>query len=110
MPSPRDVASYDLKPEMSADEVAELVVDGSATATRFCVVNFANPDMVGHTGVIPAVVEAVETADRCLGRVVDRVAELGGVASSPPTTATPRSCSTPTASARTRRTRPTPCR
>jgi 2,3-bisphosphoglycerate-independent phosphoglycerate mutase len=45
----------------------------------FCVVNFANPDMVGHTGVIPAVVEAVQTADRCLRRIVDRVTELGGV-------------------------------
>ncbi len=41
--------------------------------------NFANPDMVGHTGVIPAVVEAVEATDRCLGRVVERVEELGGV-------------------------------
>jgi 2,3-bisphosphoglycerate-independent phosphoglycerate mutase len=78
--SPRDVASYDLKPEMSANEVAELVVDEIGGGYAFCVVNFANPDMVGHTGVIPAVVEAVETTDRCLGRVVDRVAELGGVA------------------------------
>ena len=78
--SPRDVASYDLKPEMSANEVAQLVVDEIGDGYAFCVVNFANPDMVGHTGVIPAVVEAVETTDRCLGRVVDRVAELGGVA------------------------------
>ena len=45
----------------------------------FVVVNFANPDMVGHTGVIPAVVEAVETADECLGRVVDAVERAGGV-------------------------------
>jgi 2,3-bisphosphoglycerate-independent phosphoglycerate mutase len=45
----------------------------------FCVVNFANPDMVGHTGSIPAVVEAIEASDRCLGRVVERVTELGGV-------------------------------
>ena len=79
VPSPRDVASYDLKPEMSADEVAGKVVDGVGDGYAFCIVNFANPDMVGHTGVIPAVVEAVETTDRCLGRVVDRVAELGGV-------------------------------
>ena len=64
---------------MSADEVAEKVVDGVGDGYAFCIVNFANPDMVGHTGVIPAVVEAVETTDRCLGRVVDRVAELGGV-------------------------------
>src|SRR5262249_32066501 len=43
------------------------------------ILNFANPDMVGHTGVIPAVVEAVETTDACLGRIVERVTELGGV-------------------------------
>ena len=79
VPSPRDVPSYDLKPEMSAEEVAEKVVDGLGDGYGFCIVNFANPDMVGHTGVIPAVVKAVETTDRCLGRVVDRVAELGGV-------------------------------
>jgi 2,3-bisphosphoglycerate-independent phosphoglycerate mutase len=78
VPSPRDVASYDLKPEMSADEVADRVVERLGDGYAFCVVNFANPDMVGHTGSIPAVIEAVETADRCLGRVVERVDELGG--------------------------------
>ena len=79
VPSPRDVPSYDFKPEMSAPRSPTASSSTSATATRFCVVNFANPDMVGHTGVIPAVVEAVETTDRCLGRVVERVTELGGV-------------------------------
>ncbi len=79
VPSPRDVPSYDHKPEMSADGVADAVVEQIGDGFAFCVVNFANPDMVGHTGVIPAVVQAVETADRCLGRVVDRVTELGGV-------------------------------
>jgi 2,3-bisphosphoglycerate-independent phosphoglycerate mutase len=79
VPSPRDVASYDLKPEMSADEVADRVVERLGDGYAFCVVNFANPDMVGHTGSIPAVVKAVETTDRCLGRVVERVDELGGV-------------------------------
>jgi 2,3-bisphosphoglycerate-independent phosphoglycerate mutase len=79
VPSPRDVPSYDHKPQMSAAEVAERVVDQVGDGYAFCVVNFANPDMVGHTGVIPAVVEAVEAADRGLGRVVERVAELGGV-------------------------------
>jgi 2,3-bisphosphoglycerate-independent phosphoglycerate mutase len=79
VPSPRDVPSYDFKPAMSADEVADRVVDQIGDGFAFCVVNFANPDMVGHTGSIPAVVEAVETADRCLGRVVERVTELGGV-------------------------------
>jgi 2,3-bisphosphoglycerate-independent phosphoglycerate mutase len=80
VPSPRDVPSYDHKPEMSADEVADRVVDEIGNGYAFCVVNFANPDMVGHTGSIPAVIKACETADRCLGRVVERVTELGGVA------------------------------
>jgi 2,3-bisphosphoglycerate-independent phosphoglycerate mutase len=79
VPSPRDVPSYDHKPEMSAEGVADEVVAKLGDGYAFCVVNFANPDMVGHTGVIPAVVAAVEVTDRCLGRVVDRVAELGGV-------------------------------
>jgi 2,3-bisphosphoglycerate-independent phosphoglycerate mutase len=64
---------------MSAEEVGQRVVDEVGDGYAFCVVNFANPDMVGHTGSIPAVVEAVETTDRCLGRVVERVTELGGV-------------------------------
>ncbi len=78
--SPRDVPSYDHKPEMSAREVADRVAgaidDGGY---GFVIVNFANPDMVGHTGVIPAVVQAVETTDECLGRVVDAVERAGGV-------------------------------
>jgi 2,3-bisphosphoglycerate-independent phosphoglycerate mutase len=78
VPSPRDVASYDLKPQMSAAEVAARVVDALAEGYGFCVVNFANPDMVGHTGVIPAVVSAVETADACLGRVVEATHRAGG--------------------------------
>jgi 2,3-bisphosphoglycerate-independent phosphoglycerate mutase len=78
--SPRDVASYDLKPQMSAAEVADRVVAAiDAGGLGFVVVNFANPDMVGHTGVIPAVVEAVETTDACLGRVVEAVERAGGV-------------------------------
>jgi 2,3-bisphosphoglycerate-independent phosphoglycerate mutase len=79
VPSPRDVPSYDKKPSMSAPELAERFVDEIGNGYAFAVVNFANPDMVGHTGVIPAVVEAVETTDACLGRVVDAVQELGGV-------------------------------
>ena len=79
VPSPRDVPSYDLKPEMSADEVADRFCAEVAEGYGFAVVNFANPDMVGHTGVIPAVVEAVETTDRCLGRVMEKVTSLGGV-------------------------------
>jgi 2,3-bisphosphoglycerate-independent phosphoglycerate mutase len=79
VPSPRDVATYDQKPEMSADEVAERFVGAIGDGYRFAVVNFANPDMVGHSGVIPAVVKAVETVDACLGRVVGSVDALGGV-------------------------------
>jgi 2,3-bisphosphoglycerate-independent phosphoglycerate mutase len=79
VPSPRDVPSYDKKPPMSAPELAERFVDEIGNGYAFAVVNFANPDMVGHTGVIPAVVEAVETTDACLGRVVEAVETLGGV-------------------------------
>jgi 2,3-bisphosphoglycerate-independent phosphoglycerate mutase len=78
VPSPRDVPSYDLKPAMSADEVASRTVAELPDGYAFCVINFANPDMVGHTGSIPAVVEAVETADRCLGEIVRCVDDLGG--------------------------------
>jgi 2,3-bisphosphoglycerate-independent phosphoglycerate mutase len=79
VPSPRDVPSYDCKPEMSADELADRFVSEIAGDYAFAVVNFANPDMVGHTGVIPAVVEAVETADRCLGRIVEATGRRGGI-------------------------------
>jgi 2,3-bisphosphoglycerate-independent phosphoglycerate mutase len=79
VPSPRDVPSYDKKPQMSANELADEFVKEIGDGYAFAVINFANPDMVGHTGVIPAVVEAVETADACLGRVVDAVDKLGGV-------------------------------
>jgi 2,3-bisphosphoglycerate-independent phosphoglycerate mutase len=78
--SPRDVPSYDFKPEMSAEELADSFVERIDDGYAFAVINFANPDMVGHTGVIPAVVEAVETADRCLGRVVEATTAAGGVA------------------------------
>jgi len=78
VPSPRDVPSYDHKPEMSAAEAADGFCSTLDESFAFAVINFANPDMVGHTGSIPAVVKAVETTDRCLGRVVDRVTELGG--------------------------------
>ena len=79
VPSPQDVATYDEKPEMSAAEVTELFEGAIGDGYGFAVVNFANPDMVGHTGVIPAVVKAVETVDGCLGRITEAVASLGGV-------------------------------
>jgi 2,3-bisphosphoglycerate-independent phosphoglycerate mutase len=79
VPSPRDVPSYDHKPEMSAREVARRFSDEIGKGYAFAVVNFANPDMVGHTGAIPAVLEAVETTDTCLREVVEAVNRLGGV-------------------------------
>jgi 2,3-bisphosphoglycerate-independent phosphoglycerate mutase len=81
VPSPRDVPSYDHKPEMSAAEVTDrFVKEVGRGSYAFAVVNFANPDMVGHTGSIPATVKAVETVDACLGKVVAAVEERGGVA------------------------------
>ena len=80
VPSPRDVPSYDHKPEMSAPEVTDRFVDAVRSDDfAFAVLNFANPDMVGHTGSIPAAIRAVETVDACLGRVVEAVHERGGV-------------------------------
>jgi 2,3-bisphosphoglycerate-independent phosphoglycerate mutase len=80
VPSPREVGTYDQKPEMSAPEVTRRFVEAVATGDYgFAIVNFANPDMVGHTGIIPAVVEAVEVVDRCLGDVVAAVERAGGV-------------------------------
>jgi 2,3-bisphosphoglycerate-independent phosphoglycerate mutase len=79
VPSPRGVPSYDKKPEMSAAEVTDRFCDEIGNGYGFAVINFANPDMVGHTGVIPAVVQAVETTDTELDRVVDAVAAAGGV-------------------------------
>jgi 2,3-bisphosphoglycerate-independent phosphoglycerate mutase len=79
VPSPRDVPTYDHKPQMSAQAATDAFVSAwEADAPRFAVINFANADMVGHTGVIEAAVTAVETVDACLGRVVAAVHESGG--------------------------------
>jgi 2,3-bisphosphoglycerate-independent phosphoglycerate mutase len=79
VPSPRDVPTYDHKPQMSAAEAAEaFVTSWRSDPPRFGIINFANADMVGHTGVIPAAVIAVETVDTCLGNVVQAVLETGG--------------------------------
>ncbi|MBX6394412.1 MAG: 2,3-bisphosphoglycerate-independent phosphoglycerate mutase, partial [Alicyclobacillaceae bacterium] len=80
IPSPK-VATYDLKPEMSAYEVTEAVL-GRIASDDFDVIvlNYANPDMVGHTGDLQAAIKAVEAVDECLGRVVDAVLAKGGVA------------------------------
>jgi 2,3-bisphosphoglycerate-independent phosphoglycerate mutase len=77
--SPRDVPTYDHKPEMSARAAADAFVERWRDGDYgFGIINFANPDMVGHTGVIPAAVAAVETVDACLGDVVAAVHESGG--------------------------------
>jgi 2,3-bisphosphoglycerate-independent phosphoglycerate mutase len=77
--SPRDVPTYDHKPEMSARAAADAFLERWAEGGyRFGIINFANPDMVGHTGSIPAAVEAVETVDACLGDVVAAVERSGG--------------------------------
>jgi 2,3-bisphosphoglycerate-independent phosphoglycerate mutase len=79
VPSPRDVPTYDHKPEMSAPEAAAAFVEAwRADSPGFAIINFANPDMVGHTGVIAAAVKAIETVDSRLGAVVEAVHESGG--------------------------------
>ena len=80
VPSPK-VATYDRQPEMSADEVADKCVERiESGAYDVIILNFANCDMVGHTGVFDAAVRAVETVDTCVGRVVDATMKMGGIA------------------------------
>jgi 2,3-bisphosphoglycerate-independent phosphoglycerate mutase len=79
VPSPRDVPTYDYKPEMSAFEAAAAFAGAwRSDSPGFGIINFANADMVGHTGVIEAAVKGVEAVDRCLGQVVDAVHSTGG--------------------------------
>jgi 2,3-bisphosphoglycerate-independent phosphoglycerate mutase len=81
VPSPK-VATYDLKPEMSAYEVTDELLRRLSSAESgydLVVLNFANPDMVGHTGVLGATETALQVVDACVGRIVDRVRELGGI-------------------------------
>ena len=77
--SPKDVPTYDLKPQMSAPEVCDKILD-AITSQKYDVViaNFANPDMVGHTGVIPAAVKAIEVVDECVGKIVDAIKSVNG--------------------------------
>ena len=80
VPSPK-VATYDLQPEMSAVEVCDKCVERiESGAYDVIILNFANCDMVGHTGVLEAAVKAVETVDTCVGRVVDATLKMGGIA------------------------------
>ncbi|MHA3770109.1 2,3-bisphosphoglycerate-independent phosphoglycerate mutase [Verrucomicrobiota bacterium sgz303538] len=77
VPSPKDVPTYDHKPEMSAPEVTRKVVDALPNYD-LVILNFANPDMVGHTGVVQAGIKAVETIDDCVRQVVEKTLSLGG--------------------------------
>jgi 2,3-bisphosphoglycerate-independent phosphoglycerate mutase len=79
VPSRRDVPTYDHAPEMSAVQIVDAFTSALQEAPPgFAIINFANADMVGHTGVLPATVTAVETVDRCLARVIDAVHATGG--------------------------------
>ena len=79
VPSPKEVPTYDLKPEMSAYKVCKNVV-GAIDLGKYdlIVVNFANPDMVGHTGVLDAAIKAIETVDTCVGKIFDKIMEKEG--------------------------------
>jgi 2,3-bisphosphoglycerate-independent phosphoglycerate mutase len=79
IPSPK-VATYDLKPEMSALELTDKVIEKISTGIYDVIIlNYANPDMVGHTGFLDAAVKAVETVDSCLGRVITKLNDVGGL-------------------------------
>lgn len=78
IPSPK-VATYDLQPEMSAFEVTEKVIEEIKSSKYDCIIlNFANPDMVGHTGKFDAAVKAIEAVDQCVGKIVPVILEAGG--------------------------------
>ncbi len=80
VPSPKEVPTYDLKPQMSAPEVARNLLEAIRSGKYdVIIINFANPDMVGHTGVLSAAITAVETVDRLLGEAVEAVKEVDGV-------------------------------
>lgn len=79
VPSPKEVPTYDLKPEMSALGVTDKLVDAIENKKAdLIIINYANPDMVGHTGVIPAAVKAIETIDSCVERVVEALLKVDG--------------------------------
>lgn len=80
IPSPKEVPTYDLKPEMSAPGVCDKLVEAIKSGDYdVIIINFANPDMVGHTGVEAAAIKAIETVDACVGRAVDAIKEVNGV-------------------------------
>jgi len=78
VPSPR-VATYDMEPEMSAEELTSSCTKAIKSGNyAFVVINFANPDMVGHTGNMDATIKAIETVDKCIGKIVNATGEMGG--------------------------------
>ena len=78
VPSPK-VATYDLQPEMSAPEVCDRLVEAIRSEKYdVIIINFANPDMVGHTGIMEAAIKAMETVDACVGKAVEAVKEVNG--------------------------------
>jgi 2,3-bisphosphoglycerate-independent phosphoglycerate mutase len=80
VPSPK-VRTYDLKPEMSANEVCQVVLDRlDSKQYDVVIMNFANPDMVGHTGMLDAAVKAAETVDACVGKILEKIKAMGGAA------------------------------
>ncbi len=81
IPSPKDVPTYDLKPQMSARQLTEAAIRKiDSGGFQFLVLNYANPDMVGHTGVLPAAVQACQTVDACLARLIDAIRKNKGLA------------------------------
>ena len=78
--SPKDVATYDLKPQMSAYEVCDKLVEAIKSGKYdVIIINFANPDMVGHTGVEEAAIKAIEAVDECVGRAYEAIKEVDGI-------------------------------
>jgi 2,3-bisphosphoglycerate-independent phosphoglycerate mutase len=81
IPSPREIDTYDLKPEMSAEVVTNEVLERlESDQYDVIIMNFANMDMVGHTGILPAAIKACETVDQCIGRIIKQIKSMGGIA------------------------------
>ncbi|MEI7777792.1 MAG: 2,3-bisphosphoglycerate-independent phosphoglycerate mutase [bacterium] len=80
LPSRKDVPTHDLAPKMRAEGIADRAIEQVVSGVNFIFINFANPDMVGHTANVPAIIEAVEEVDKQLGRVIDALTERGGAA------------------------------
>jgi len=79
VPSPKDVSTYDQKPEMNAPLLTDILVDKIySNEYDFILVNFANPDMVAHTGVLDAAIKAMETTDQCIGRIIPKILDRNG--------------------------------